>query len=373
MNPAPDSIDAPFSMQWTHKLRFVDCAFNEGGALDSLLLELQPLKILVVVDNGLAAAHQPFNESLRSWCSKTDSVCSGPVLVTGGEEAKNNFEVVDQILHEIHSFNVCRKSCVLVIGGGAVLDAVGFAASIAHRGIPIIRMPSTTLSQGDSGVGVKNGVNYFGKKNFIGVFDPPFAVLNDSSLLHTLDTKHWRAGLSEAIKVALIKDETLLNAVELNSEALLQRDLEAMVSILQRSAELHIRHITECGDPFEKLDARPLDFGHWAAHKLEQLTNNELSHGDAVSIGLSIDLLCSVHLGHLNQEIAHRVITLLQNLGFPTSHPELTNPDLLEGIEEFRQHLGGPLTLLMLRGIEDPIDIHQLDYDVVRQVIDELM
>jgi 3-dehydroquinate synthase len=234
-------------------------------------------------------------------------------------------------------------------------------------------MPSTTLSQGDSGVGVKNGINYFGKKNFVGVFDPPYAVVNDVSLLPSLDDRHWRSGLSEAIKVALIKDGALFYEIEKNVDALLHRDIEVMSSILRRSAELHLFHITTGGDPFERDAARPLDFGHWAAHKLEQMTNYVLSHGDAVSIGLSIDLKCSVQLGLLDASLAHRVISILQQLGFPTSCPELTNQELLDGIEEFRQHLGGTLTLLMLIDIEKTVDIHALDFEVVRQAIAELM
>ncbi len=373
MNSTKNAIDASFSVSWIHKLRFTSKAFQENGVLDSLVLELNPQKLLVFVDSGLASENQTFQQALHHWCSRTDAVCSTPLIVSGGEDAKNDETVLEQILVAINNNNLCRKSCLLVIGGGAVLDVVGYAASIAHRGIPLIRMPSTTLSQGDSGVGVKNGVNYFGKKNFKGVFTPPFAVINDSSLLKSLDDKHWRSGLSEAIKVALIKDEELFVQIESSVSSLLDRDSSDMSSVLRKSAELHLNHITEGGDPFEQHDARPLDFGHWAAHKLEQLTNFELSHGNAVSIGLSIDVLCSAELGHLDRTTANRVISLLQSFGLPTNHPELSNPLLLDGIEEFRQHLGGTLTLLMLGGIAKPIYIHELDPKVVRQVFDKLM
>ena len=373
MNNKNDSLDAPFSVDWIHRLRFSDDALINNGALDTLVQSLAPTKMLVIVDSGLFSTNELFRTSLAAWCKRTECLCAEPVHIEGGESSKNDPEFVHRVLHEINKHTLCRKSCVLVIGGGAVLDAVGYATSIAHRGIPLIRMPSTTLSQGDSGVGVKNGVNYFGKKNFIGVFNPPHAVLNDFSLLQSLDERHWRSGLSEAIKVALIKDGQLLQEIENNKDALIERDIEAMKSVIQKSAELHLLHITECGDPFERLDARPLDFGHWAAHKLEPMTNYSLSHGDAVAIGLAIDLRCSVQLGLLDDTIAKRVISLLQHLGFPTNHPELRNPDLLEGIEEFRQHLGGQLTLLMLEGIENPIDIHQLDEEIVLQAINELM
>jgi 3-dehydroquinate synthase len=368
-----DSLDAPFSVEWTHRLRFTEDAFAQAGTIETLLEELSPIKVLAFVDDGLFSSNESFKSSLESWCARTTSLCTAPVILTGGESAKNNSEVVHGVLEEINRNGLCRNSCILVIGGGAILDAVGYVASIAHRGIPLIRMPSTTLSQGDSGVGVKNGINYFGKKNFIGVFDPPYAVVNDCSLLQSLSDEHWRSGLSEAIKVALIKDGGLLQEIENNVEALIDRNLGAMTAVIRRSAELHLLHITQGGDPFERLDARPLDFGHWAAHKLEPMTGYSLSHGDAVAIGLAIDMRCSVILGLLETEIADRVIALLHQLGFPTNHAELQNPELLEGIEEFRQHLGGQLTLLMLKGIEDPIDIHQLDSAIVRQAIDELM
>jgi 3-dehydroquinate synthase len=280
---------------------------------------------------------------------------------------------VGQVLTAINDNNLCRKSCVLVIGGGALLDAVGFAASTAHRGIPIIRMPSTTLAQCDSGVGVKNAVNYFGKKNFIGVFDPPHAVVNDSRLLTSLDDRHWRSGLSEAVKVALIKDATFFKEIEQCAQQLVNRDQEAIINVIKKSAILHLEHITNGGDPFERLNARPLDFGHWSAHKLEQITGNELTHGEAVSIGLAIDVGCSVALGFLDESVAKRVIALLQNLGLPTSIKALEDRALIDGIEEFRQHLGGPLTLLMIKGIAEPVEVHELDELIVRQVLAELL
>jgi 3-dehydroquinate synthase len=366
-------MDAPFSIQWTHRLRFSVNPFAKHDVLDTLCKELLPIKILVVVDDGLAESNQAFIDSLHAWCSRTEQVCASPLVVAGGEKTKNSFDTVDLILEAVNTYSICRKSCIIAIGGGAVLDAVGFAASIAHRGVPIIRMPSTSLSQGDSGVGVKNGINHFGKKNFIGTFNPPFAVVNDITLLKSLPDEHWRAGLSEAIKVALIKDSDLFDEITTNADALNNRDIKAMESVLKQSALLHLQHITNGGDPFETLESRPLDFGHWSAHKLEQLTDYEVSHGDAVAIGLSIDLLCSVKLGTLNEDIASRTISLLKQLGFPTMHTELSNPELLLGIEEFRQHLGGKLTLLMLKDMQEPVDIHELDASIVRQAIAELM
>jgi len=367
-----NKTSSSFSVQWNHRIFFTSDAFDKSSPLNAAIEELSPLKILAVIDKGIAEANSEYIDKFLNWCNSNELVVPKPLLVRGGEETKNDLKSVEEVIERVQTDRICRKSCILVLGGGAVLDAVGFAASIAHRGIPLIRMPSTTLSQGDSGVGVKNGVNYFGKKNFIGVFDPPFAVINDVTLLSSLENIHWRSGLSEAIKVALVKDRKLFDFIEEHAGALNERSIKEMQYALEQSALLHLNHITQGGDPFEKKLARPLDFGHWAAHKLEQLSNYQLSHGDAVAIGLCIDVQCSVVLGHLDQSVAKRIITLLKKLGFPIYHQLCEQPELIEGIQEFREHLGGKLTLLMLKGIESTFDIHVLEPAVVRQAIANL-
>ena len=158
MKQSGDSIDCSFSISWTHRLRFTTNAFIGGGVLTDVINELNPLKLLVVIDNGIVDSNSEIMNSIEQWSSTIGSDCGTPIQVTGGEDAKNDCIVVDSVLAAIDSGNLCRKSAVLAIGGGAVLDAVGYAASIAHRGIQLVRMPSTTLSQCDSGVGVKNGV-----------------------------------------------------------------------------------------------------------------------------------------------------------------------------------------------------------------------
>lgn len=373
MNVSQNKLNSPFSVDWTHRLRFTTDSFQNDSVLTSVIQELNPVKVLPVIDHGLSIANDSLVQHVTDWSETLSFEIVSPLIIPSGESAKNDFQVVDAVLEAINSNKLCRKSCVLIIGGGAVLDAVGFAASIAHRGIPVIRMPTTTLSACDSGLGVKNGVNYFGKKNFVGVFDPPYAVVNDFELLTTLDDRHWRSGFSEAVKVSLIKDPPLFDEIESNAALLVDRNIEATTEILKQSAILHLQHITEGGDPFECLEARPLDFGHWSAHKLEQLTSNELSHGEAVSIGLAIDIQCSVILGLLEKSSADRILKLLQNLNLPIWHESLKNPNLLKGIEEFREHLGGKLTLLMLKDIGDTTNIHSLDEKVVLQAIQNLM
>lgn len=371
-----DAIDATFSVSFTHRLRFARGIFgDESSVLGDLLAQAAPPRVLAFVDGGLAAADEDILSRITGWASAQDvPLAAEPTTVIGGEAAKADLSVVKQVVGAIERGKLCRRSCVLAVGGGAMLDAVGLGTSLAHRGVRLLRMPSTTLSQCDSGVGVKNGVNRFAKKNFIGVFDPPMAVVNDLDLLDTLDDRHWRSGLSEAVKVALVKDASLFEQLEAGAAALVARDTAVMEHVIRRSAQLHLEHIAEGGDPFERTEARPLDFGHWSAHKLEQVTDGDLAHGEAVSIGLAIDVEGSVERGLLERGVADRVLALLAALGLPTTHPALADVDLLhEGVEEFREHLGGTLTLLLLQGIGSPVEVHELDVETVRRTIERLV
>jgi 3-dehydroquinate synthase len=264
------------------------------------------------------------------------------------------------------------------VGGGALLDVVGLAAATAHRGVRHVRIPTTTLSQADSGVGVKNGINAFGKKNFIGTFAPPFAVINDFKLLESLTPRDKRAGYVEAVKVACIRDREFFETIERDSAALVQFEAAAMQRLIYRSAEIHFNHIATAGDPFEFGSARPLDFGHWAAHKLEQLSEYRIRHGEAVAIGIALDVIYARREGYLDAQSAERVLALLENLGFELFAGELQHTDsegglvVIHGLEEFREHLGGQLTVTMLRAIGDGFEVHEMNLPQVIAAIHEL-
>jgi 3-dehydroquinate synthase len=262
---------------------------------------------------------------------------------------------------------------VLVVGGGAVLDVVGFAAAVAHRGVRLIRVPSTTLSQADSGVGVKNGLNAFGKKNYLGTFTPPWAVLNDETLLTTLSDTDWRGGFSETVKVALVKDADLFTQIAQAAGKIRGRDMAAAVPIIHRSAQLHLEHIVRGGDPFELTAARPLDFGHWAAHKLEQMTGFTYPHGQAVAIGVALDVTYSVLAGYLNEKTADKVLATLHELGLPLFHETLADVERLwTGLEDFREHLGGVLTITLIRDIGRAVDVHRVERPLVEAALQRL-
>jgi 3-dehydroquinate synthase len=285
---------------------------------------------------------------------------------------------VTEIHCAIDKHHLDRHSYVVAVGGGALLDQVGLAAATAHRGVRHVRIPSTTLSQCDSGVGVKNGINAFGKKNFIGTFAPPFAVINDFRLLATLTPQEKRAGYSEAVKVACIRDGEFFAAIERDAPLLRRFDPEAMRRLVRRCAELHVNHIVSSGDPFESGSARPLDFGHWSAHKLEQLSEFKISHGLAVAIGIALDVIYSKRAGFLDNASAERILRLLEELGFELFTPDLLlsgsshQLSVLAGLEEFREHLGGELTLTLLRAIGEGFEVHEMNTRIVVDSIHEL-
>lgn len=299
---------------------------------------------------------------------------AAPIAVPAGELSKDA-QVLQQLYSDMLSHGLDRHCFVLALGGGAVLDAVGYACATFHRGMRLIRIPSTVLAQNDAGIGVKNGINAFGQKNLLGAFYPASAVINDFQLLTTLAHRDRIAGLAEAVKVALIKDRAFFEWMEREADALAHFDHPASRYAIRRCAELHLGHITGAGDPFERGNGRPLDYGHWAAHKLENLSQHRLRHGEAVAVGMALDGLYANALGLLSDTESERVISLLLRLGFNLCPPELDLKDahgrsrVLLGLEEFRQHLGGQLSIPMLSCIGTSVDLHEIDDALMEQAL----
>ncbi|QJW88459.1 3-dehydroquinate synthase [Spirosoma taeanense] len=374
-----DHLQQDFSVRFTYTVFFTEQLFAPSNPLltdffNRQLVDATPKKVLFVLDSGVVAAHPDLLTSIQTYFAQSTvrvDLIPEFLLIPGGESAKNDPSLVEQIVNAVDQFGIDRHSYVVAVGGGSVLDLVGYAAAISHRGIRHIRIPTTVLSQNDSGVGVKNGVNYRGKKNFLGTFAPPVAVFNDLTFLTTLDDRDWRSGISEAIKVALIKDKSFFEWIEANAEALAARDMSAMSYLVHRCAEMHLQHIAG-GDPFEMGSSRPLDFGHWSAHKLEQLTDFDLRHGEAVAIGIALDTLYSQQIGWLSAADADRVLVTLRALGFALYHPMLDadhSAGVLKGLAEFREHLGGQLTIMLLQSLGRGEEVHEIEANKVQQAI----
>lgn len=373
-------ISVPFEYPVCFTRRIFDAGNPLLADVIDRLKEDRRHRAVVYIDAALAAANPQLSEDIKEYFharghEKKLELAAPPVVVPGGEQAKNDWAPVREILWTIGNLHLDRKSFVIAVGGGSMLDMVGFAASIVHRGLRIIRVPSTTLAQDDAGLGVKTGMNEHGAKNFVGTMAPPFAVLNDFSLLSTLELKDWLGGVAEAFKVAIIKDSEFFDFLCENAAAFRDRQAEPMEQLIRRCAMLHLRHIRDGGDPFEFGSARPLDFGHWAAHKLEVMSDYSIGHGQAVAVGIAVDSYYAMKQGLISPADFDRIITGLLESGLPVWCEQLSMRGgdgelaVLDGLVQFREHLGGSLCVTLPDGIGNKIEVHHVDTDIVEQAV----
>ena len=380
------ALKQQFQVAFSYPVHFTEALFHADNTLirDTLAQDggEGPRKIFFVVDSGVVAQHPQLIAAITHYVEAYAQVLqlSGPItVIPGGEQCKNEPAVVQQLLEAVNTYHLDRHAYLVGLGGGAVLDLVGYVASIAHRGIRHLRIPTTVLSQNDSGIGVKNSINAFGKKNFLGNFAPPYAVFNDFDFLLTLEDRDWRGGIAEALKVGLIKDAAFFEFIRENAAKLAARDMPAMRYLIHHCADLHLQHIAG-GDPFEQGSSRPLDFGHWSAHKLEQLSHYRLRHGEAVAIGIALDAVYSHLQGRISAAEREQIIAVIRTLGFALYAPEMSahlenasHPQsLLHGLQEFREHLGGKLTIMLLAEIGRGVEVHEMDDQLVVEAVKQL-
>jgi len=376
-----DLHEQRFSVEFEYPVAFVRGAFGlDEQTLAWAVTRKEPARrhpVFVVLDGGLAEARPGLADSMRAYLARHAARLEQrgePFVLPGGEQAKNDPALIERLHAELARAHLDRQATVLVVGGGAVLDAAGYAAATAHRGIRCVRVPSTVLAQCDGGVGVKNGINGFSAKNFSGTFAPPWAVIDDFELLTTLPLRDARAGMAEAVKVALIRDPDLFTWLEANADALSRAELEPLATLIRRCAALHLAHIAKGGDPFEAGSARPLDYGHWSAHKLEIMSGYELRHGEAVAIGMLLDARYAERRGMLPASELERLSALIARLGLPLYHPALAERRgdklaVLAGLEDFREHLGGALSVTLLERIGRGREVSDIEPAAVEAAI----
>ncbi|BAO64840.1 3-dehydroquinate synthase [Pseudomonas protegens Cab57] len=374
------SLEGRFQVSYHYPVLFTDHIFQaDNPCLHQQLTRQNPGRttVLVFVDEQLLLCSPQLPLQIDHYFSAHAAdlhLQAAPIAVPAGELSKTP-DVLQQLYAQMLEHGLDRHCYVLALGGGAVLDAVGYACATFHRGMRLIRIPSTVLAQNDAGIGVKNGINAFAQKNLLGAFYPATAVINDFQLLLSLSHRDQIAGLAEAVKVAVIKDAAFFQWMEQQAEALAGFEHNASRYAIRRCAELHLGHITGAGDPFERGNGRPLDYGHWAAHKLENLSQHRLRHGEAVAVGMALDALYANASGLLSDADCQRLLRLLDRLGFNLCPPELSLRDsqgrspILVGLEEFRQHLGGQLSIPMLNRLGQSVDVHQIDMPLMEQAL----
>ena len=386
-NPAQDAqtIHQSFAVAFDYPVLFTRGAFDNANPALARVMdrrgERRRHRAAVFVDAGVASAHPGLLQQMREYFHARPGkmeLAAPPQVVTGGEAAKSDWKAVREVMTTIGNCHLDRQSFVIAVGGGSCLDMLGFAASIIHRGLRLIRIPSTTLAQNDAGIGVKNGMDEHGQKNFVGTFAPPFAVINDLALLATLSQESWIAGVAEAFKVAIIKDAPFFEFLACHAGQLRIRDEQAMEHAVRRCAQLHLEHIATSGDPFEFGSARPLDFGHWAAHKLELMSRFTIGHGQAVAIGICLDAYGAMKRGLLREADFLRILEAIATTGLPTWSDLLARRDreglleILAGLEDFREHLGGVLTVTLPDGIGARVEVHHINPSDVEDAVEYL-
>lgn len=353
-----------------YPVAFTRDVFDSGNRT---LVEIVGLRarVVAVVDANVLACWPGLADSIKRYAHHYELDFAGLRTVPGGEAAKDA-GTLEALWGELAALRVDRHSYVVAIGGGAALDVIGFAAATLHRGVRLVRIPTTVLAQNDAGIGVKNGINAFGAKNFLGTFAAPFAVIDDIRFLDTLPERDRIAGMAEAVKVALVRDRELFDWLGANAPGLRAFETSTVELAIRRCAELHLDHIATGGDPFEQGNARPLDYGHWAAHKLEILSGHELRHGEAVAIGMAVDARYATLAGLLSAAEADAIIALVEALGLPTWHDLLRDPRLIGGLDDFREHLGGELCITLLAGLGRGVDARDIAIDKIERAIDHL-
>ena len=382
MLPA-DLIAQRIAVAWEFPVIFTRRLFaRENPLLAETLRRLnEPRRhrAMVFIDAQVAAAHPALTAEIVAYFAEMDlELASEPVIVPGGEAIKNDFRHVDELIRRMLERHMDRQSFIIIVGGGAVMDAVGLAAALVHRGLRQVRVPTTVLGQNDAGVGVKNGVNFLGGKNAIGTFAPPFAVLNDFSFLRTLPDRDWLCGVAEAFKVSIIRDRNFFDWLCEQAPRFPAREEAPMEALIRRCAQIHLEHIRSHGDPFEFGRARPLDFGHWAAHKLELLSHFRVSHGEAVATGILLDSIYAREKGWLTPAEFDAIARGLDQSGFALWSDELDQRtadgerEVFRGLLDFREHLGGELTVTFPRGLGARQEVHEIDLALMDHALDLL-
>ena len=271
---APDVMVQRFSVPFEYPVVFTrDVWAPHNPALADVLSRLEPGKrhrFFAVVDDGVERAWPTLLQDIAAYARAHPArleLLGEPLVVAGGEQCKNDKALLGRVQERFLDLGLDRHSFVVIVGGGAVLDMAGYAAAITHRGLRVVRVPTTVLAQNDSGVGVKNGVNAFGEQEPVRApSSRPSPCSTTTGSSSTLGPRDRAEGMAEAVKVALIRDAEFFSWLEANAGPLRAFEEAAVGALIRRCAELHLRHIATSGDPFETGSARPLDFGHWAAH-----------------------------------------------------------------------------------------------------------
>ena len=328
-------------------------------------------KVFILYDENTYPYVQVLEEALAGKVLDSTNLC-----LKGGESTKS-YDGLQKTLDWLLDNKVDRQSVLIVVGGGVVGDLGGFAASVVMRGIPFIQVPTTLLSQVDSSVGGKTGINTAQGKNLVGSFYQPQAVLCDVGTLGTLPERELRAGYAEVVKYGLINDLSFFEWLEENGEAVLSLNGDALSYAIEVSCKAKAEIVA--ADEREKGQRALLNLGHSFGHALEAAAgyDGRLLHGEAVAIGMMMALRLSCKMGLCSEEEVKRVEQHLQKCDLKTKVSEIT-PNLKHNAEEIvalmagdKKVLDDKIGFILARGIGQAFQTYDVDLEDVQHIVSE--
>jgi len=333
-------------------------------------------RCIVVTDETVASLHWPsFRQSL------SDAGIAHDIIVVQPGEASKSVETWISVIDRLLAQKVDRSTTIVALGGGVIGDLAGFAAAATLRGLPFIQIPTTLLSQVDSSVGGKTGINSIYGKNLIGAFLQPRLVLADTGVLASLPIRERRAGYAEILKAGLIADVALFEWCELNAEKLLAGDLFCLAEAVEKAVSFKARIVEDDEREEKSSNGRALlNFGHTFAHALEAEAGygGNLLHGEAVAIGLVLATQLSANLGYCAGEDVSRLSGHLSQVGLPTRISQIELPTRINAMtaENVVSHMkqdkkirDGKLSFVLTRGFGRAFTCHDVPEDEVRAVL----
>jgi 2-epi-5-epi-valiolone synthase len=301
-----------------------------------------------VVDSNIAKLHGP---KFHDFFGRLPNA-SGSFEFVGTEHNKR-WETVERVCHAAAAARLRRDGVIVGIGGGVTLDVAGFAASIFRRGISFVRVPTTLVGMVDVAIGIKQGINFDGKKNLLGAFHPALASVNDARFLETLPAREISCGIAEIIKIAVVRDADLFALLEEQGSRLLASRFGsprfAAVEVLHRAQVAMAEELYP--NLYETELRRAVDFGHSLSPTFEAVTDYELGHGEAVAIEMLIATGIAIRRGHCDWSLLPAMLRLYHQVGLPLRHPKCGVATCADALREVRMHRAGALNFVVPRGI----------------------
>jgi 3-dehydroquinate synthase len=323
--------------------------------------------VAMITDETVDILHA---ERISQWLSAHVSKLQKIVLPAG--ESSKSLPTAFHLLDWLAQSGIRRRDIIVAVGGGAIIDTGGWVASIYMRGISYLNVPTTLLAQVDAAIGGKVAVNHNTAKNLIGGFYAPDAVVSCTDWLSTLDSRQFRSGLAEAIKMAVISSGQLLAFIEQHLESLAALDPRCLQSLV------HAASVIKCGlverDPYEVDLRRTLNFGHTVGHAVETVTGyGPVLHGEAVAYGMAVAIRVARARGVLAPSIAARIVAILRSVGLPVALGDLPavpeEEDVIRALEKVRQVRDGSLRFVLPTGIGRALIVDDVCDDEIRSAL----